>query len=109
MRKIELEDRISKATGIPRVDVHVILDTYFKEVKTSLIEGEPITIRGFGSFILKKRRFKVGRVITRGVPIDIPEHIIPAFKPAKEFKEAAIHSKPKREWKYERKAKPNAE
>jgi DNA-binding protein HU-beta len=103
MRKAEIVDNIAEETGIHKADVLAILETYFKEVKTSLIEGEPVTIRGFGSFILKRRLAKHARIITKGVSITVPEHIIPAFKPAKEFKEACADSKPKREWKYERK------
>jgi DNA-binding protein HU-beta len=106
MRKTELADRIVEETGIHKADVLVILDTYFKEVKDSLIKGESLTFRGFGSFILKRRLAKHARIITRGVSITVPEHIIPAFKPAKEFKAAAMNSRPKRVWKYERKANP---
>ncbi|MBU7576489.1 MAG: HU family DNA-binding protein, partial [Flavihumibacter sp.] len=48
-------------------------------------QGENIYIRGFGSFITKKRAAKIGRNITKNVAVEIPEHFIPAFKPAKEF------------------------
>lgn len=85
MRKADVVSSIAEKTGIPKVDILVTLETFFKEVKTSLIEGEPIYVRGFGSFILKKRAAKVGRNIKKGVSVQIPEHFIPAFKPAKEF------------------------
>ena len=85
MRKSDLIHQITEKTGIPKVDVLVTLETMFKEVKESLINGENIYIRGFGSFITKKRAAKVGRNIKRNVAVDIPEHYIPAFKPAKEF------------------------
>ena len=85
MRKSDLIGRISEKTGIPKVDVLVTLETMFKEVKDSLINGENIYIRGFGSFITKKRAAKMGRNIKKNVAVDIPEHYIPAFKPAKEF------------------------
>ena len=57
----------------------------FKEVKRNLADGHNIYIRGFGSFILKKRAAKIGRNIKRNIALEIPEHYIPAFKPAKEF------------------------
>ena len=85
MRKADLINQISEKTGIPKVDVLVTLETMFKEVKDTLAEGENIYIRGFGSFIIKKRAAKVGRNIKKNVAVDIPEHFIPAFKPAKEF------------------------
>jgi len=85
MRKADLISEISDKTGIPKVDVMVTLETMFKEIKQSLIAGENIYIRGFGSFITKKRAAKIGRNIKKNVAVDIPEHYIPAFKPAKEF------------------------
>ena len=57
----------------------------FKEVKESLAKGENIYIRGFGSFITKKRAAKIGRNIKKNTAVQIPAHFIPAFKPAKEF------------------------
>jgi len=85
MRKADLINQISEKTGIPKVDVLVTLETMFKEVKESLAKGENIYIRGFGSFITKKRAAKIGRNIKKNVAVNIPEHYIPAFKPAKEF------------------------
>lgn len=85
MRKADLINQISDKTGIPKVDVLVTLETMFKEVKHSLSVGENIYIRGFGSFITKKRAAKIGRNIKKNIAVEIPAHFIPAFKPAKEF------------------------
>ena len=85
MRKADLIHQISEKTGIPKVDVLVTLETLFKEVKSSLAAGQNIYIRGFGSFITKKRAAKIGRNIKKNIAVKIPEHYIPAFKPAKEF------------------------
>jgi DNA-binding protein HU-beta len=85
MRKADLVNQISEKTGIPKVDVLVTLESMFKEIKDSLSKGENIYIRGFGSFITKKRAAKIGRNIKKNVAVSIPEHLIPAFKPAKEF------------------------
>ena len=85
MRKADLINKISDKTGIPKVDVLVTLETMFKEIKQNLAEGENIYVRGFGSFIIKKRAAKIGRNIKKNIAVSIPEHFIPAFKPAKEF------------------------
>ena len=87
MRKADLVSIISDKTGVPKVDVLVSLESFFKEVKESLSDGENVYIRGFGSFIIKKRAKKIGRHIKKNVAIEIPEHFIPAFKPAKVFVE----------------------
>ena len=85
MRKADLINQIAEKTGIPKIDVLVTLEAMFKEVKDTLAQGENIYIRGFGSFITKKRAAKIGRNIKKNVAVHIPEHFIPAFKPAKEF------------------------
>ncbi|WP_353481471.1 HU family DNA-binding protein [Haliscomenobacter sp.] len=87
MRKADLVAAISEKTGVPKVDVLVTLETFFKEVKGSLAEGENVYIRGFGSFVIKRRAKKIGRHIKKNVAIEIPEHFIPSFKPAKVFVE----------------------
>ncbi|MDX1685223.1 MAG: HU family DNA-binding protein [Saprospiraceae bacterium] len=87
MRKADLVSSISEKTGVPKVDVLVALETFFTEVKSSLAEGENVYIRGFGSFVVKKRAKKIGRHIKKNVAIEIPEHYIPSFKPAKIFVE----------------------
>ncbi|MEM7103161.1 MAG: HU family DNA-binding protein [Bacteroidota bacterium] len=88
MRKADLVAQISEKTGIAKVDVLVTLEAFFKEVKDSLSSGENVYVRGFGSFIVKKRAKKIGRHIKKNVAIEIPEHFIPAFKPAKIFVDA---------------------
>jgi Bacterial nucleoid DNA-binding protein len=85
MRKADLINKITEDTGVPKVDVLVSLESFFANVKQSLAEGENIYIRGFGSFITKRRAAKVGRNIKKNTTVYIPEHFIPAFKPAKEF------------------------
>lgn len=85
MRKADMVAKITEVTGIPKVDVLVTLETFFKEVKTALTSNDAVYIRGFGSFIVKKRAAKIGRNIKKNVAVDIPEHFIPSFKPAKEF------------------------
>lgn len=87
MRKADLVTAISEKTGIAKVDVLVTLESFFKEVKDTLTEGENVYIRGFGSFVVKKRAKKIGRHIKKNVAIEIPEHFIPSFKPAKVFVE----------------------
>lgn len=87
MRKADLIAEIADKTGIAKVDVLVTLEAFFKEVKDALAEGENVYIRGFGSFVTKKRAKKIGRNIKKNVAIEIPEHYIPAFKPSKVFVE----------------------
>ena len=85
MRKSDLINNISDKTGIPKVDVLVTVESLIKEIKGNIAKGENIYIRGFGSFITKKRAAKIGRNIKKNIAVHIPEHNIPSIKPAKEY------------------------
>ena len=98
MRKADLVNAVSEKTGISKVDVLVTVEALFKEIKNSMENGSNVYVRGFGSFIIKKRAAKIGRNIKRGKSIQIPEHFIPAFKPAKVFMDEVkqnVHALPK--------------
>jgi DNA-binding protein HU-beta len=83
--KDELAKTIASKTGQNKSDVLTTLEAFFKVVKSTLANNEEIFVRGFGSFILKKRARKQARIISRNEPITINEHYIPAFKPSKLF------------------------
>ena len=85
MTKADIVNEISKTTGIERLDVLKTVESFMEEVKKSLGKGENVYLRGFGSFIVKKRAEKTARNISKNTTIIIPEHNIPAFKPAKTF------------------------
>lgn len=94
MRKADIVTKVSELTGVAKVDVLVALEAFFKEVKSSLKNGENVYVRGFGSFITKKRAKKIGRNIKKNTAIEIPEHYIPAFKPAKVFVDQVKKGRP---------------
>jgi DNA-binding protein HU-beta len=97
MRKADLVNAISEKTGVAKVDVLVTLEELFKEIKSTMTKGENVYIRSFGSFVIKRRAKKVGRNIKKGKSIEIPEHYIPSFKPAKVFTDHVkthVHSLP---------------
>lgn len=85
MTKAEIVNEVAKATGIEKVTVQTVVEAFMESVKGSLSEGEPVYLRGFGSFIIKHRAQKAARNITKQTTITVPEHDIPAFKPAKVF------------------------
>ena len=85
MTKAEIVNEIAKKTGIEKSVVLTTVESFMDVVKTSLSNQEPVYLRGFGSFIVKKRAQKTARNISKNTTIIIPEHNIPAFKPAKTF------------------------
>ncbi len=87
MTKAEIVAAIAEKTGIERVTVLATVETFMDVIKESMTKGENIYLRGFGSFIIKTRAQKAGRNISKNQSLVIPEHKIPAFKPAKPFKD----------------------
>ncbi len=85
MTKAEIVAEIANKTGIEKVAVQAAVESFMEAVKGSLIKGENVYLRGFGSFTIKKRAKKTGRNISKNTTIIIPAHNIPAFKPAKTF------------------------
>ncbi|MDR9399051.1 HU family DNA-binding protein [Salibacter sp.] len=85
MTKADIVTEISDETGIEKVMVQATVETFMEQVKAALTKGENVYLRGFGSFIVKKRAEKTGRNISKNTTIIIPAHNIPAFKPAKTF------------------------
>ena len=85
MTKAEIVASIAKKTGLDNEAVLTVVEQFMVSVKDSLQEGEPVYLRGFGSFIIKTRARKTARNISQDKSIIIPEHNIPAFKPAKSF------------------------
>ncbi|MBQ7941019.1 MAG: integration host factor subunit beta [Muribaculaceae bacterium] len=87
MTKADIVNEISKSTGIDKSSVLETVEKFMEIVKDSLANEEDVFLRGFGSFIVKTRSQKTARNISKGTTIIIPEHKIPAFKPAKVFME----------------------
>ena len=87
MTKAEIVAEIASKTGIEKQVVLQVVEGMMDTIKTSMINGEEVFLRGFGSFIIKHRAEKAARNISKNTTIIIPEHNIPAFKPSKEFME----------------------
>ena len=85
MTKAEIVSEVAKATGIEKTAVQTVVEAFMESVKGSIVKGNPVYLRGFGSFIIKHRAKKAARNITQHTTITIPAHNIPAFKPAKVF------------------------
>jgi DNA-binding protein HU-beta len=85
MTKAEIVTEIADKTGIEKVTVQATVEAFMKSVKANLSAGKNVYLRGFGSFVVKKRATKKGRNISKNTTIVIPEHFIPSFKPAKTF------------------------
>lgn len=87
MTKAEVVAEISAKTGLERVDVLETVEAFFTIIKSSLSKGENVYVRGFGSFVVRRRAAKVARNISKNTAVLIPEQFVPVFKPADIFVE----------------------
>ena len=87
MTKADIIAQIADETGLERLEVQKTVEAFMAVVKKNMADGNDVFLRGFGSFIVKKRAEKTGRNISKNQTIIIPAHNIPAFKPAKVFVE----------------------
>lgn len=88
MTKADIIKDIQKKTNLSRDLIKLVIDSFMETVKENMSQGENIYLRGFGSFLLKERKEKKARIITRNETIIIPPHYKPFFKPAPEFAKA---------------------
>lgn len=93
MTKADIVARIALQTGVEKAVAMIVVETFMETVKDSMVAGNEVFLRGFGSFIIKKRAKKVARNISKNTTIVIPAHSVPAFKPAKTFLEAVKEGK----------------
>jgi DNA-binding protein HU-beta len=90
MRKLDIVNQIHSKTNINRQDIKKVVESFMKEIKQSLNNGQNIYLRGFGTFELKKRAEKTARNILKNKTIKVPAHHIPKFKPSKSFKNEVL-------------------
>ena len=88
MRKLELINKVSKVTGIDRQDVDETVEATIHTIKQALVNGDSVFIRGFGSFVNKKRAKKIARNISTNTALILEAHYVPSFKPSKRFVES---------------------
>ena len=85
MTKADLISEITDKTGVEKVAVQATVESLMTSIIDAMESGENVYLRGFGSFVIKKRAEKTGRDISKNTTLIIPEHFVPTFKPAKTF------------------------
>ena len=79
MNKEQLVERVADKTGATKKDAMDILNTALDMVSGSLKRGEKVTLVGFGTFLIRKRKAREGRNPQTGAKIKIPAKRVPAF------------------------------
>lgn len=92
MTKADVVAEIAEETGLEKVEALKAVEAFMDAIKGALAKEENVYLRGFGSFVVKKRAEKTGRNISKNTTIIIPAHNIPSFKPSKGFVDDVKHS-----------------
>lgn len=88
MTKAELIDKIASGTGLSKADASKALDTALRAIQSALKKGQKVTLVGFGTFSVVKRKARKGRNPRTGDVITIPASRIPKFTSGKALKDA---------------------
>ena len=87
MTKAELIERVSeKVSNLTKRQTEIIVNTVFDHIRDTLVKGEKLEIRGFGSFRIRERREREGRNPKTGETVRVPSKRVPFFKAGKEMK-----------------------
>lgn len=93
MKRRTLIQEISERTGLSQTDAAACLNAAIEAIRESLLRGEPITLRGFGTFTLKYQKARKGRLLNKGVPITIPPRLRVSFIPSPKLQSRLQHNK----------------
>ncbi len=88
MTKEELIEKISKEVSLSKADAGRALNTIIDNIVKALKKGQKLTLIGFGTFSVSKRKARIGRNPKTGEAIKILARKIPKFKAGKGFKDA---------------------
>lgn len=87
MTKTDIIAEISNKTGITKPATAAIVEELMESVRQTLVKGENVYMRGFGTFGIKHRALRHFNYAPGKMKL-VPEHDEPAFKPSVELKEA---------------------
>ena len=90
MTKADMINEISASTGVAKKDVTITVEAMMKVIRDAMCNEENVYLRGFGTFVVKKRAEKTARNISKNTTITIPAHNFPGFKPAKSFQQRMV-------------------
>jgi len=88
MNKMELVEAAASKAKIAKAVAKRLLDATFDEIRKSLSKKEPVSVTGFGTFVVSKRAARTGRNPRTGATIKIPGMNVPRFRAGKALKHA---------------------
>lgn len=93
MNKAELIDAIAAEAGVTKKEADKVLNATIDIIMKTVVEGDKVTLVGFGTFEKRDRKAREGRNPKTNAKLNIPATSVPAFSAGKNFKEAVAASK----------------
>ena len=88
MNKSELIDQVADAADLPKASAGRAVDAALDAITGALKQSEPVSLVGFGTFLVRERAARMGRNPQTGESINIAASRAAAFKPGKALKDA---------------------
>ena len=88
MNKSELIQAVAESADVFKTVAAKVVDAVVDNIKSTLAEGDVVTLIGFGTFATRERAAREGRNPRTGEKIKIKAATVPAFKPGKALKDA---------------------
>ncbi len=88
MTKADLVAKMASSSGLTKAAAERALNGFLIGVRTSLKRGQSVTLVGFGSFSVARRKPRKGRNPRTGLPIAIPGAKVPKFRASQDLKKA---------------------
>ena len=88
MNKTELVEAIASSTSMTKTDVDKVITSFIEEVTKTLVNGDKVSLKGFGNFEVRTRDARTGRNPRTGETMEIAASKAPAFKTSSALKAA---------------------
>lgn len=88
MTKADLIEKVAKDADITKSAAGTAVDSVISTISKALSKGDQVTLVGFGTFAVSKRKARKGRNPQTGATINIPAMKVPRFKAGKGLKDA---------------------
>ncbi len=88
MNKAELVETVAAEVGLTKKDINNVVDAMTSAITNSLARGERVTLVGFGTFLVQRRKARQGVNPQTRTRISIPAKDVPKFKSGRSLREA---------------------
>lgn len=88
MNKAELVEEVAEEVGLTKKDVNNVVDAMTSAITGALSNNEKVTLVGFGTFLVQRRKARQGVNPQTGEKINIPAKDVPKFRPGRALRDA---------------------